>query len=149
MQNLRRAQAGEFGGTRVVRVVEQAAGAVLRARNTIDVSSDFGVGGAEALEFARSFIAQHAGDEAHRRIDHDGRGQFAAAQYVVADGKLHVAIEFVDALVDALVAATDENDAVESGKFARDGLVEQTALGGEQNHLRSLVLSLRSCSLAP
>ena len=43
----------------------------------------------------------------------DCGGQLAAAQNVVADGELHVAVELVDALIDALVAAADEHHAIE------------------------------------
>jgi len=50
-QHVRSAQAAELGGARVVGIVEQAAGAVLRARYAVCVNGDVCVGDAEALKF--------------------------------------------------------------------------------------------------
>ena len=54
---------------------------------------------------------------------------------VVADGKLHVAIELVDAFVHTFIAAADEDYAVAGGDFAGEGLGEGAALGGHQDDL--------------
>jgi hypothetical protein len=127
------AEAGELGGAGVVGVVEQAAGAVLGAGNAGLAAGDVGVGCAEAFECAGGFVAEDAGNEAHDGVDDDGGGELAATEDVVADGELQVAVELVDALVDAFIAAAEEDDAVEGGEFAGEGLGEGFALGGEQD----------------
>ena len=77
-----------------------------------------GVGlGAEAFVAGGVGVAEDAGEQAHGGVDDDGGGEFAAGEDVVADGELAVAEELVDALVDAFVAAADEDDALERGEL--------------------------------
>jgi len=66
-------------------------------------------------------------------VEDDGSGELAAGEDVVADREFVVGEEVVDALVDALVAAADEDDAFESGEAVGGGLSEGLALGGEQD----------------
>lgn len=62
--------------------------------------------------------------EARNSVDHDQRRQFASRQDVIAHREDVRRPLVDDALVDALVAATDENDMVLRGKLARDALGE-------------------------
>jgi hypothetical protein len=78
-------------------------------------------------------VAEDAGEEAGDGVDEDGGGEFAAGEDVVADAELFVAEVLGDALVDALVAAADEDDAVAGGEAAGVGLGELAALGREQD----------------
>ena len=78
-------------------------------------------------------MAEDAGEEADGGVEDDGGGELSAAEDVVADGEFFVGEEVGDALVDALVAAADEDDAVERGEAVRGGLGEGFALRGEQD----------------
>ena len=78
-------------------------------------------------------VAEHAGEQADDGVHDDQRGQFAAGEDIVSDGDLTVAEEGVDALVDAFIAAAEEDDAVQCGQFPGDGLGERTALGREED----------------
>src|SRR3569833_589810 len=92
---------------------------MLRTWNTFFAAADFGICYAEAFKLTGGLVAQDTGHEPHNRVDdHRGR-QLAAAQNVVADGKLHVAVELVDALVDTLIASADQHDALKFSEFAR------------------------------
>src|ERR1700683_2512936 len=142
-EDLRDGDAAEVGGAGVVGVVEESAGTVggggrrmgAIGRVLVGRCAGGGVGCAEALEFAGGFVAEDAGDEAGGGIDHDGRGQFASGEDVVANGELAVAKELVDALVDAFVAAAEEDDAIEGGQVAGYRLGEAGSLGREQDDL--------------
>jgi hypothetical protein len=78
-------------------------------------------------------VAEDAREQADDGVDDDGCGELAAGEDVVADGELFVTEELADALVDAFVAAADEDDAVELAEPAGDGLGEALALRGEQD----------------
>ena len=91
------------------------------------------VGFAEAFVAAGVGVAEDAGEEADGGVEEDGGGEFAAGEDVVADGEFFVAEELADALVDAFVTATDEDQAVEGGETAGGGLREALALRGEQD----------------
>ena len=86
--------------------------------------------------------------EAHGRVDDDGGGELASAEDVVADGEFHVAVELVDALVDAFVTAADEDDTIEGGEFAGDGLGEGATLRGEQDDAGFLLGGVGGAGLA-
>src|ERR1700690_3732204 len=115
-----------------MRVVQQAAGTVLGAGWSVFIGGDVGVGDAEVFEFTGGFVAEDAGEQAHGGVDDYGGGKLASAEDVVADGKLHVAVELVDALIYTLVAAAEKDDAVEGSDFAGQGLGEGAALGAEE-----------------
>ena len=132
-QDLGDGEPGEFGGSGVVGVVEQAAGTVLGAGDALNIRVDLGVGNAETFKFTGRFVAEDAGEQAHDGVNDDGGRQFAPGEDVVADGEFFVAVKLIDALVDALVAATDEDDAVEVRELAGDGLGEGAALGAEED----------------
>ena len=126
-------EAEEVGGTGVVGVVEETGGGVGGAGNAIGREGVEGaVGFAEAFETGGVGVAEDAGEEASDGVDEDGGGEFAAGEDEVADGELVVAEELGDALVDAFVAAADEDDAIEGGETAGGGLGEALALGGEE-----------------
>ncbi len=130
-------ETAEFGGAGVVGVVEEAAGAV-GGLGRAGCGGRIGlgrVGRTKAFILAGSFVAEDAGKETGDGIDDDGGGEFAAGEDVIADGELAVAKQVVDALVDALIAAADEDKAVEAGELAGGGLGEGRALGGEQDDL--------------
>jgi hypothetical protein len=126
--------ASEVGGAGVVGVIEEAAGAVGGAGDAVGGHSvGGGVAFAEALEAGAVGVAEDAGEQADDGVDDDGCGEFASREDVVADGELFVAEELAHALVDAFVAAADEDDAVELAEPAGDGLREALALRGEQD----------------
>ena len=135
--------AAEVGGAGVVGVVEEAAGGVGGAGDAV---GGFGVGVWRVVAFAEAFVAgavgvaEDAGEEADDGVDDDGGAEFAAGEDVVADGEFFVAEELGDALVDAFVAAADEDDAVEGGEVAGGGLGEGLALRGEQDDVSRAVL---------
>jgi hypothetical protein len=128
-------EAQEVGGARVVGVVEEAVGGVGGTGNAI-----FSGCGVERVGFAEAFVAagvgvaQDAGEQADGGVEDDGGAEFAAGEDVVADGELLVAEELADALVDAFVAAADEDDSVERGEAAGGGLREAFALRGEEDY---------------
>ena len=109
-------RAAEVGGAGVLGVVEQAAGAVGGAGQAIEgFGVSRGVWSAEAFEAVGVGVAEDAGQEPDDGVNDDGRSQLTAGEDVVADRKLAVAEEGVDALVDSLVPAADEDDALECG----------------------------------
>ena len=132
-------RAAEVGGAGVLGVVEDAAGAVGGAGNAVGGLAVAGVSGldvgdAEALVAAGVCVAEDAGKEADCGVEDNGGGELATAEDVVADGEFFVGEEVGDALVHALVAAADEDDAFEGGEVARSGLGEGLALRGEQDY---------------
>jgi hypothetical protein len=102
---------------RVVRPVEQAA--------------DEGLVG-------RRFFLQRAGQLAHEGVDQRHRRDFAAGQHEVADRNVFVDARIEKALVDAFVAAADEDQA-ERGlrrKFAHARIGQARAGRRQGNHAR-------------
>ena len=86
--------------------------------------------------------AQGAGEQTHDGVHQHHRRQLAPAEDVVSDGDLLVDGVLPDALVDALVVATDE-DQVPSPREGGGGLLaEDLSLGGEQDDVPP---SLRYC----
>src|SRR5580658_845864 len=140
-------QALELGGAGVMRIVQQTAGAVLGAGNAFLIRGDLRVGQAKAFKFAGGFVAEGAGYQPHGGVDDYSGCEFASTQDIIADGKLHVAIELVDALVHAFVAAAEEDYAVEGRDLAGDGLSKRTALGAKEDHLRWSRVRLCALSL--
>ena len=100
---------------------------------TIGTAGKVGICQAEALVARGVGVAEDAGEEADGGVEDGGGGEFSAAEDVVADGELLVGEEVGDALVHALVATADEDDAVERGEAVRGGLGEGLALGGEED----------------
>ena len=78
-------------------------------------------------------MTEDAGEQADDGVDDDGGAEFAAGEDEVADAKLVVAKVFGDALVNAFVAAADQNDAFAAAEIAGNGLREATAAGGKQD----------------
>lgn len=137
-EDVRDGEAAEVCRPCVVGIVEQSAGAVRGERRRASLGGKLGgeiaLRGAEALIGAGGFVAEDAGDEAHGGVNDDGCRELATRENVVADGEFLVAMEDVDAFVDAFVAATDEYDAVERCEPAGDGLGKGRALCGEQDN---------------
>ena len=71
-------QSGELGGAGVMRIIQQAAGAVLGAGNAFNFGGDVGVGDAEAFKLAAGFVAEDAGQQSHGCVDHHSGGKFSS-----------------------------------------------------------------------
>ena len=69
-----------------------------------------------AAHIVKHVNEEQTGEQADGGVEDDGCGEFAAGEDVVADGELVVAEELGDALVDAFVAAADEDYAIERGE---------------------------------
>ena len=95
-QHVRHAAPLPFGGTGVVRIFQQTA----------------------ARSFPRPRCRRRPSRRAAaaRRVEQDQRGQFAAGQHVVADADLLHVARFDDALVDAFVAAAQQDHAGRGGE---------------------------------
>ncbi len=125
--------AEKVGRAGVVGVVEEAAGGVGGGgRGAGSVAGRRAVV-TEALETGGVRVAEDAGEEAGDGVDEDGGGELAAGEDVVSDGDLAVAEQGVDALVDALVAAAEQDDALGGGELVGDGLGIGASLGGEED----------------
>src|ERR1700677_3633426 len=88
-EDFRHGHAPKFGGTRVLRKVEQLAG--------------------ERFVRQRLFLAEDARDEPAERVDDDGGGKGAVREHVVADAELHVDHAVADPLVNALIMAGEQD----------------------------------------
>ena len=115
-------------------VVEQAAGAVGAARRAVRCG---GIGGivalTEAFETGGVGVPEDAGKQARDGVDDDRGCQLAAGEDVVAHGELTVAEQIGDALVDALIPAADQHDALEWHQGAGGGLHEGATARREQH----------------
>src|SRR5450755_2189472 len=99
-EDFRHGHAPKFGGTRVLRKVEQLAG--------------------ERFVRQRLFLPENPGNEAAQGVDHDGRGEGAVREYIVADAELNIDHPVADPLVDALVVAGEEYQMAFLGEARRD-----------------------------
>jgi len=135
-QDFRRAEACELGWAGVVGVIQEPAGAVLRAGNAVCVAGNLGIRDPEALEFARGLVAERTGNKPGDGVDNNSGSKLTSAQNVVADGKLHIAVELIDALVDTFISPAEQNKAIDSSEFARQCLGEGAALRGKEDHPR-------------
>ena len=70
---------------------------------------------------ARGFLAHDAGKQPHAGIEQHHGGDLAAGQHVIADRDLFEAARLDDALVDALEAAADDDDAGTGREIAARG----------------------------
>lgn len=113
-QNLRSTPPAKHFGAGILRAIEQ-------------------FGFTKALVHRGFAITEHAFPQARDGIDDDGRGQFASAEHEVADRDFVVGKMLGHALVDAFVAAADEQEFVELGVVAREGLVELATLRREKH----------------
>src|SRR5690606_25962415 len=68
--------------------------------------------------------------------------RLTAGEHVVADGNLLVDLCGDQALVDALVAAAEQHQAIQAGQLAHPGLVQPATLGTEVDHVRRLRIRL-------
>jgi hypothetical protein len=101
-------QAQSAGTSSATPTVDSRAVSFASRRSVLD-------GEAEAFELGGGVVAEDSGEQAHGGVEDDGGAEFSSREDVVADGEFAVGEEMVDALVDALVAAAEEDDAVEFG----------------------------------
>src|SRR5271163_4052158 len=87
----------------------------------------------EGFVLRRGFVAKRAGKETRDGIENEHRGQFAAAENIVADGDFVRGQMRGYTFVHAFVAAADKQNALELGKAAGGFLIEKLARGGKQN----------------
>ena len=126
----------------VVRVVEQTAAAMGGAGNAVELASIMALGGTEAFVAGRVWISENAWQQTDDGIDDDGGAELSAREDVVADRDLVIAEQIADALVDPLIAAADEDDAIEGREVVRHRLGERSAPGGEQENLFAMAMAL-------
>src|ERR1700682_554864 len=113
-QHLRNLVTLEDGGPREVRVLEQLLG--------------------KRLVFWRLLRTQDSGDEPTHRVDqHHGR-ELAAGEHVITDRDLAVDQVGAHALVDALVAATDQVEVGAARQLAYQSLGKPLTLWAQQDH---------------
>ena len=122
-QNFRNAQTFKFRRAGVVRAIEHAR-AVRGSRRR------------ERFLLARLFIAQDAWDQPRDAFHHHRRGEFAAAQHVVADRDLIGGTMPGHALVHAFVAAANQGQLRVLCQPLGHRLIEQPPLRGKQHHRR-------------
>src|SRR5215208_1445822 len=105
---------------------------------------------AERLLDHAVFVPERSGQLTHHRVYHHHRGQLAPRQYVRADGD-HIRREvLVHALVEALVAATQERERGLSGELACKRVVEPAAARRERDRpvwRGRLAVALPQCGL--
>lgn len=92
----------------------------------------------EAVLLVGLGIAQHAGLQAGHAVEQRHRGQFPAGQDEIAQAQLQVDVAVDEALVDALVAAAQQDRPRAGRELAHDGLVDAAAGGGEVHDRRAL-----------
>ena len=91
-------------------------------------------GGAEDSSTALSLVSERAGELAQNRVADHHRRQLTSGEHVGADGD-HVGGQvLVDALVEALVAATEQRQLVLLRELRRQSVVEGAPAGGERHH---------------
>src|SRR5512141_2316282 len=103
-QDLWNGFAAKLGRARVVRILEQARGVRIIA--------------------GAVWIAQNTWQKARDRVDDNERGQFAAREYVIADGDLIGHDLLTDTLVHALIATTNQSHAIVPCQLGGNGLAE-------------------------
>ena len=117
-QHVRHAASLPFGGPGIVRIFQQVARERLLRR---------AVG-----------RAHHAGQQSNHRIEQHQRRQFAAGQHVVADADLFHPAGIDHALIDALVAAAEQDDAG-SGRVALHIALRQRPAARRKEHKRPVI----------
>lgn len=120
--------AAEVGGAGVVGIIEEAAGGTRGSwRSARDMSGGNKIS-AEALKASRVGIAEDTGEEANNSVDNDGGSQFSSRKDVITDGEFAIAEKLVDALIDTLIAAAEEDDPFHRGQLVRYRLGKRAAL---------------------
>src|SRR5271163_475246 len=87
----------------------------------------------EGFVLRRGFVAKRAGKETRDGIENEHRGQFAAAENVVADGDFVRGQMRGYTFVHAFVAAADEQEAIKLGETASGFLIEKSSRSRKQN----------------
>ena len=68
-----------------------------------------------AFFFGRGLVAQHAGDQTNRGVNHGLRGDLASGQHEISKRDLLHIVVFQHPFIDALEPAAEHGDAVASG----------------------------------
>ena len=87
-------------------------------------------------------VANHAGDEAHDAIGHDGGCQLATGQNIIANGDFLGDEVLTNAVVNALVMATQDDDVFLHREFVGHGLIECFAIGRGEDYFVVIALCL-------
>src|SRR3569623_713949 len=99
---------------RVVRVIEQT--------------------GHEGILFGRQHETQHTRQQARHRVHHHHCGEFAAAQHIIADRPFFIDLAVDEALIDAFVAAGDQDHARPRRHLCHSRLIQPAPLRTQVDH---------------
>jgi hypothetical protein len=92
-------------------------------------------------------LAEHAGHVPRDRVDHDQRGELAAREHVVADRELFVDRRLDHALVDAFIAATDQDDVRQRRQLPHAGLGQRRPGRRDQDAVSPATAARAACTL--
>src|SRR5437899_87020 len=130
-QNLRHRHPTKLRWTRVVRIVQQSAGATGRIRHVSFTATHML---RERFLPGRRLIPDSSRQQARDSFDNHRRSQLTAAQHVVADGKLAVGEKLRDALIDPFIPSADQDDSIQRRQFRRNLLREPLPLCRKHNY---------------
>ena len=85
------------------------------------------------------------GNDAHDGVGHAGCGQFAAGEHEIADRNLLCDEVLTNAVVDALVVSTENNEVALHREAVGHGLVELFTVGRGENHFVIVAFGLERC----
>jgi hypothetical protein len=88
---------------------------------------------AETLISRRIFITEHSGQQPRYRIDYDRSGQLTTAEHEIADGQLIVGKMPGHPLIHSLIAATEQQQIIQTGELTRQRLAETRSLRRKQD----------------
>ena len=94
--------------------------------------------GGEAVLLVRAGVAEDARLQAGEAIEQDERRQLAAGEHVVADAELEIDVGVDEALVDALVAGTEQDRARAGGELRHRGLAKRRSRRAEAHQRHRL-----------
>ena len=91
------------------------------------------------------FVADGTGNDAHDGVGHAGCSQFAAGEHEIADRNLLRDEVLANAVVDALVVSTENNEVALHREAVGHGLVELFTVGRGENHFVIVAFGLERC----
>jgi len=100
---------------------------------------------AKGLLLRTGFIAEGAGQQAGNGVDDDHGREAAVGKDVIPDRQFVMGQGLPHAIVDALIAAADDQQVRECGQLAGHGLVKDTAGWGHEHNSSVGVGEGRSC----
>src|SRR5262245_45882370 len=136
---LRRAPALDGGVVSALEHVGNAPSAPYRRTGVVGVVERAAL---ERLALRGLLVAEHARDQAHDGLGDAQRRELAAREHEVAERDLVPRERVAQALVEALVAAAQEEQALLTGEDPGRGLAEGRAVRGQQDLLVGAVLAL-------